>query len=94
MDMHSRRTAVGTKNSQSNQSVTTLIGAIILLLFALTVISFVPNPPEVQTFAPALQEDLQPEQENLNPHAGFESLDGSVAAGESLNISIFFANFP
>ena len=94
MDMHSRRTAVGTKNPQSNQSVTTLIGAIILLLFALTVISFVPNPPEVQTFAPALQEDLQPEQENLKPHAGFESLDGSVAAGESLNISIFFANFP
>ncbi|MYH62657.1 MAG: hypothetical protein F4148_13195, partial [Caldilineaceae bacterium SB0675_bin_29] len=71
-----------------------MIGAIILLLFALTVISFVPNPPEIQTFAPAMQEDLQPAQEDLKPHAGFESLDGSVSAGENLNISIFFANFP
>ncbi len=76
------------------QSATTLIGAIILLLFALTLISFGPNPPEIQTFAPAMQEDLQPAQEDLKPHAGFESLDGSVSAGEDLNISIFFANFP
>ncbi len=76
------------------QSATTLIGAIVLLLFALTLISFGPNPPELQTFAPAMQEDLQPAQESLKPHAGFESLDGSVSAGEDLNISIFFANFP
>ena len=94
MKMHSRRTVLVTKRSQAKQSVTTLIGAIILLLFALTVISFVPNPPEIQTFAPAMQEDLQPAQEDLKPHAGFESLDGSVSAGEDLNISIFFANFP
>ena len=94
MDMHCRRTPVVTERSQTKQSVTTLIGAIILLLFALTLVSFVPNPPEVQTLAPAMQEDLQPAQEDLKPHAGFESLDGSVAAGENLNISIFFANFP
>ena len=94
MDMHWRRTPVEPKRSQTKQSVTTLVAAIILLLFALTVISFVPNPPEIQTFAPAMQEDLQPAQEDLKPHAGFESLDGSVSAGEDLNISIFFANFP
>ena len=94
MKMHSLKTVLVTKRSQAKQSVTTLIGAIILLLFSLTLISFVPNPPEVQTFAPAMQEDLQPAQEDLKPHAGFESLDGSVSAGEDLNISIFFANFP
>ncbi|MCY3993023.1 MAG: SH3 domain-containing protein [Caldilineaceae bacterium] len=92
--MHCRRTPVESKRPRTKQSVTTLIGAIILLLFALTLVSFVPNPPEIQTFAPAMQEDLQPAQEDLKPHAGFESLDGSVSAGEDLNISIFFANFP
>ena len=94
MDMHWRRTPVEPKRSQTKQSVTTLVAAIILLLFALTLVSFVPNPPEIQTFASSMQEDLQPAQEDLKPHAGFESLDGSVSAGEDLNISIFFANFP
>ena len=71
----------------AKQSVTTLVGVIILLLFALTVISYVPGGPTIQALAPFVQTDPK-------PHAGFEQLDGSVAAGEDLNISIFFANFP
>ena len=71
---------------QAKQSVTTLVGAVILLLFALTVISYVPGTP-TQALAPYMQADPQ-------PHAGFEQLDDSVAAGENLDIGIFFANFP
>ena len=71
---------------QAKQSVTTLVGAVILLLFALTVISYVPGTP-TQALAPYMQTDPQ-------PHAGFEQLDDSVAAGENLDIGIFFANFP
>ena len=33
-------------------------------------------------------------QADPQPHAGFEQLEDSVAAGENLDISIFFANFP
>ena len=72
---------------QAKQSVTTLVGALVLLLFALTVISFVPGGPTVQALAPYTQQDPQ-------PHAGFEQLENSVAAGVDLDVSIFFANFP
>ena len=72
---------------QAKQSVTTLVGAVILLLFALTLISYVPGGPTIQALAPYMQTDPQ-------PHAGFEQLEDSVAAGENLDISIFFANFP
>ena len=71
----------------AKQSVTTLVGALVLLLFALTVISYVPGGPAIQALAPYMQQDLQ-------PHAGFEQLEDSVAAGEDLDVSIFFANFP
>ena len=72
---------------QAKQSVTTLVGAVVLLLFALTVVSFVPGSPTIQSLAAPLQQDPK-------PHAGFEQLDGSVSAGDDLTISIFFANFP
>ncbi len=72
---------------QAKQSVTTLVGALVLLLFALTVISFVPGGPTIQALAPYTQQDPQ-------PHAGFEQLENSVAAGVDLDVSIFFANFP
>ena len=49
---------------QAKQSVTTLVGAVILLLFALTVISFVPGTP-TQALAPSMLADPQ-------PHVGFE----------------------
>ena len=72
---------------QAKQSVTTLVGAVILLLFALTLISYVPGGPTIQALAPYMQTDPE-------PHAGFEQLEDSVAAGEDLDVSIFFANFP
>ena len=71
----------------AKQSVTTLVGAVVLLLFSLTVISFVPGSPTIQALAPYMQQEPE-------PHAGFEQLDDSVAAGEDLDVSIFFANFP
>ena len=71
---------------QAKQSVTTLVGAVILLLFALTVISFVPGTP-TQALAPSMQQDPQ-------PRVGFDKLEDSVLAGEKLNTGLFFANFP
>ena len=71
---------------QAKQSVTTLVGAVILLLFALTVISFVPGTP-TQALAPSMLADPQ-------PHVSFEKLNDLVSAGENLNVGIFFANFP
>ena len=71
----------------AKQSVTTLVGALVLLLFVLTVISYVPGGPAIQALAPYMQQDPQ-------PHAGFEQLENSVAAGVDLDVSIFFANFP
>ena len=75
-----------TKKMQAKQSVTTLVGAVILLLFALTVISFVPGTP-TQALAPSMQQDPQ-------PHVGFDKLEDSVLAGDNLNTGLFFANFP
>ena len=71
---------------QAKQSVTTLVGAVILLLFALTVISFVPGTP-TQALAPLTQADPQ-------PHISFEKLNDLVSAGENLNAGLIFANFP
>ena len=65
---------------QAKQSVTTLVGAVILLLFALTVISFVPGTP-TQALAPSMLADPQ-------PHVGFEKLNDLVSAGENLNVGI------
>ena len=71
---------------QAKQSVTTLVGAVTLLLFALTVISFVPGTP-TQALAPLMQADPQ-------PHISFEKLNDLVSAGENLNAGLIFANFP
>ena len=71
---------------QAKQSVTTLVGAVILLLFALTVISFVPGTP-TQALAPSMLADPQ-------PHVSFEKLNDLVSAGENLNVGLIFANFP
>ena len=60
---------------QSKQTIITLVGAGMLLLFALAVISFVPPAPTIHALAPSLQDDPQ-------PHVGFDTLDDSVPAGE------------
>ena len=72
---------------QTKQSTITLVGAAILLLFALAVISFVPPAPTIHALAPSLQEEPQ-------PHVGFDTLEDSVPAGEYLNAGLLFANFP
>ena len=72
---------------QTKQSIITLVGAAILLLFALAVISFVPPAPTIHALAPSLQEEPQ-------PHVGFDTLEDSVPAGEYLNAGLLFANFP
>ena len=72
---------------QTKQSIITLVGAAILLLFALAVISFVPPAPTIHALAPSLQEEPQ-------PHVGFDTLEDSVPAGEYMNAGLLFANFP
>ena len=64
-----------------------LVGAGILLLFALAVISFVPPAPTIHALAPSSQDAPQ-------PHVGFDTLDDWVAAGEYMNAGLLFANFP
>ena len=72
---------------QTKQSIITLVGAAILLLFALAVISFVPPAPTIHALAPSLEGEGQ-------PHVGFDTLDDWVAAGEYMNAGLLFANFP
>ena len=72
---------------QRKQSIITLVGVGMLLLFALAVISFVPPAPTIHALAPSLQEEPQ-------PHVGFDTLEDSVPAGEYLNAGLLFANFP
>ena len=72
---------------QSKQTIITLVGAAILLLFALAVISFVPPAPTIHALAPSLQDDPQ-------PHVGFDTLDDSVPAGEYAYAGLLFASFP
>ena len=45
---------------QTKQSIITLVGAVILLLFALAVISFVPPAPVIHALSPSLQGETQP----------------------------------
>ena len=71
---------------QRKQSIITLVGAVILLLFALAVISFVPRSPTIHALSPSLQE--------AQPHVGFDTLDDYVAAGEYMNAGLLFASFP
>ena len=72
---------------QSKQTIITLVGAGMLLLFALAVISFVPPAPTIHALAPSLQDDPQ-------PHVGFDTLDDSVPAGEYAYAGLLFASFP
>ena len=72
---------------QTKQSIITLVGAGMLLLFALAVISFVPPAPMIHAFSPSLEGESQ-------PHVGFDTLDDFVAAGEYMNAGLLFANFP
>ena len=51
---------------QTKQSIITLVGAAILLLFALAVISFVPPAPTIHALSPSLQGEPQ-------PHVGFDT---------------------
>ena len=72
---------------QTKQSIITLVGAAILLLFALAVISFVPPAPTIHALSPSLQEDPQ-------RHVGFDTLDDFVEAGEYMHAGLLFASFP
>ena len=72
---------------QTKQSIITLVGAAILLLFALAVISFVPPAPMIHALSPSLEGESQ-------PHVGFDTLDDFVAAGEYMNAGLLFASFP
>ena len=72
---------------QTKQSIITLVGAAILLLFALAVISFVPRAPTIHALAPSLEGEPQ-------PHVGFDTLDDFVEAGEYMHAGLLFASFP
>ena len=72
---------------QSKQTIITLVGAAILLLFALAVISFAPPAPTIHALSPSLQGEPQ-------PHVGFDTLDDFVEAGEYMHAGLLFASFP
>ena len=72
---------------QTKQSIITLVGAGMLLLFALAVISFVPPAPTIHALSPSLEGEGQ-------PRVGFDTLDDWVAAGEYMNAGLLFASFP
>ena len=72
---------------QTKQSIITLVGAAILLLFALAVISFVPPAPTIHALSPSLEGEPQ-------PHVGFDTLDDFVEAGEYMHAGLLFASFP
>ena len=72
---------------QTKQSIITLVGAAILLLFALAVISFVPRAPTIHALSPSLEGEPQ-------PHVGFDTLDDFVEAGEYMHAGLLFASFP
>ena len=72
---------------QTKQVIVTLIGLAVLLLFALAVISFVPRAQLIHAQSPSSQDSSQ-------PNVGFDLLDDIVPAGEYLNASLLFINFP
>ena len=71
----------------SKQSIITLVGTGILLLFALAVISFTPPAPMIPA-APLLSND------DGDPMVGFDTIEYTVRAGEYMNAGLLFAYFP
>ena len=72
----------------SKQSTVTLVGVSTLLLFALTVISFVPRPPAIEAQAPSLQSQNEPAVAiQFNTHNSKEEY------GNSLYAKFTFTNF-
>ena len=77
---------------QTKQSIITLVGAGILLLFALTLISFVPPAPTIHALSPSLEGENEP-----TAAIGFDTLEFKrrVAAGEYIQCAVsLFASFP
>ena len=73
---------------QTKQSIITLVGAAILLLFALAVISFVPPAPTIHALAPSLQEETQP-----HITIDFNTYNATEEYGNSLYANLTFTNF-
>ena len=70
---------------QPKHSLITLVGAGILLLFALTLISFVPRPEAIHALA---------SDDDFEPMVGFDTIEYTVTAGEYVNAGLLFAYFP
>ena len=73
---------------QTKQSIITLVGAAILLLFALTLISFVPRTPTIEAQAPSLQGQNEP-----TVAIEFNTWNSKEEYGTSIQARLTFTNF-
>ena len=73
---------------QSKQTIITLVGAAILLLFALAVISFVPPAPTIHALSPSLQGETQP-----TVAVEFNTYNSKEEFGTPIHARLTFTNF-
>ena len=73
---------------QTKQSTITLVGAAILLLFALAVISFVPPAPTIHALSPSLQGETQP-----TVAIEFNTYNSKEEFGTPIHARLTFTNF-
>ena len=73
---------------QTKQSIITLVGAAILLLFALAVISFVPPAPTIHALSPSLQGETQP-----TVAIEFNTYNSKEEFGTPIHARLTFTNF-
>ena len=73
---------------QTKQSIITLVGAAILLLFVLTLISFVPRTPTIEAQAPSLQGQNEP-----TVAIEFNTWNSKEEYGTSIQARLTFTNF-
>ena len=73
---------------QTKQSIITLVGAVILLLFALAVISFVPPAPVIHALSPSLQGETQP-----TVAIEFNTYNSKEEFGTPIHARLTFTNF-
>ncbi len=71
---------------KSNQSMITLVGVGVLTLLALTLISFTPRTPAIEA--------LDPSDGEFEPMVGFDTVEYTVTAGDTVPAGLLFAYFP